>query len=212
MGGSYTVDRKAASRLLKVSIRTVDRYIKANKLFCEDRDGRIWLDKSQINKLRSSKNSRQVEDGSKAEMSIDKRGMVDHDVSIGNVDTSSESGRRKAAREKDSTGGEVYQKLFEELQSELKQKQERLEGANYRVGQLEGLLRESVPLPDHNRLLLAERTEKQELEAQHLSLKVEYDQMSERFRDENMTKKILIGFIFIVMLLQPLWLFLSMNK
>jgi hypothetical protein len=79
------------------------------------------------------------------------------------------------------------------------------------VGQLEGLLKESMPLMDHNRLLLAERTEKQEIEAQHLSLKIEYDQIGERYRDEHLSRRVLIIFLFIIMLLQPLWLLLSLK-
>jgi hypothetical protein len=212
MVDSYTIDRKTASRLLKVSIRTVDRYVKVNKLLSEERDGRIWLDKGQIGALRSLQGSRQSPFTSESKMSIDKSVHSDDGMSIDSVYPVSTQESAKANREKTSTGGEVYQKLFEELQNELKQKQERLEGANYRVGQLEGLLRESVPLLDHNRLLLAERTEKQELEAQHLSLRVEYDQMTERYRDEHMTKKIMIIVIFIIILLQPLWLFLSIRK
>ena len=47
----YNIDRKTASKLLKVSMRTVDRYIVAKKVSIEKRDGRIWLDKKEILKL-----------------------------------------------------------------------------------------------------------------------------------------------------------------
>lgn len=212
MKNDYNIDRKTASRLLKVSIRTVDRYIRAKKLSTEERDGRIWLSKSQVSRLKEPKGSRQPVDMSTPKMSIDKRGYQEVDMSIDNVHFVSTGNEQVSAEEKDITGGEVYQKLFEELQEELKSKQDRLEGANYRVGQLEGILKESIPLPDHNRLLLAERTQKEELEAQHFSLKIEYDQIVERLRDEHLSKRVLVIAIFIIMLLQPLWLLLSLKN
>jgi hypothetical protein len=211
MQSEYTIDRKAASKLLKVSIRTVDRYIRSKKLAIEEKDGRIRLNKKQIIKLRRSEDSRQDMDTASPIMSIDKRGSVPVSMSIDSVHSVSTRNGQNSSGKTHITGGEVYQKLFEELQLELKSKQERLEGANYRVGQLEGLLKESMPLMDHNRLLLAERTEKQEIEAQHLSLKIEYDQIGERYRDEHLSRRVLIIFLFIIMLLQPLWLLLSLK-
>ncbi len=41
---------------------------------------------------------------------------------------------------------EIYKKLYEDSVADLKLKQERLEGANYRVGQLEAQIEASVPL------------------------------------------------------------------
>lgn len=206
------VDRKTASRLLKVSIRTVDRYIRANKLSIETRDGRIWLNKSQVLKLRNSKESRQPVDTVDSEMSIDKGVSTPVDMSIDNVHIVSTRNDEEKPAKSANSGDAVYKKLFEEAQAELKVKQERLEGANYRVGHLEALLKEAIPLPDHNRLLLAERTDKQKLEGDFASLSQEAEHLAERLKDEKFTKKVFLIFLFIIMLLQPLWLVVSMWK
>jgi len=213
------IDRKTASRLLKVSIRTVDRYIRSKKLSIETRDGRIWLNKSQVSKLRGSKESRQPVDSVDSGMSIDKQVSTSVDMSIDNDQFVSTpyDGERPVRRAKTSRANEesapfIYKKLFEEAQAELKSKQERLEGANYRVGHLEALLKEAIPLPDHNRLLLAERTDKQKLEADFSSLSQEAEHLAERLKDEKFTKKVFLIFLFIIMLLQPLWLLVSIWK
>ncbi len=212
MAETYKIDRKSASRLLKMSIRTVDRYIRAKKLSIEERDGRIWLNRGQINKLRSLSTSRQGVDRADSEMSIDKRVSTPVDMSIDNDHSASTPDESISAHQRIITGGDIYKKLFEELQAELKLKQERLEGANYRVGQLEGLLKESISLPDHNRLLIAERAEKQKIESQCASLTQQSTHLAERLKDEKFTKKVFLIFLFIIMLLQPLWLIISLQK
>lgn len=208
----YKIDRKSASRLLKVSMRTVDRYIRAKKLSFEQHDGRIWLNRSEINKLRTPESSRQEIDTVDSEMSIDKTVSTPVDMSTDDVHSVSTVKEPNTARQRENNNGDIYKNLFEELQVELRQKQERLEGANYRVGQLEGILKESVPLPEHNRLLLSERAEKQRLEAEHTSLSQLTAQLKENLKDEKLTRKIFLGFIFLLMLLQPLWLWLSLSK
>ena len=219
MPETYKIDRKAASRLLKVSIRTVDRYIRAKKLSIKEKEGRIRLDKSQIVKLRNSKTSRHGVDTVDSKMSIDKMGAGEVDMVFDNVHMVSTSEepimahrRIITAHTNEESVQNIYKKLYEELQADLKAKQERLEGANYRVGQLEALLREAVPLPDHNRLLIAERAEKQKLEAEYTSLSQKSAHLAERLKDEKFTKKVFMIFLFIIMLLQPLWLIISLKK
>jgi len=212
MADAYKIDRKGASRLLKVSMRTVDRYIRAKKLSTEQRDGRIWLNRSEINKLRAPESSRQEVDTVDSEMSIDKTVSTPVDVSIDNDDSLSTPEDSITALKRQNSSSDIYKNLFEELQVELRQKQERLEGANYRVGQLEGILKESVPLPEHNRLLLSERAEKQRIEAEHTSLSTLTAQLKENLKDEKLTRKIFLAFIFLLMLLQPLWLWLSLSR
>jgi hypothetical protein len=208
----FSIDRKSASRLLKISVRTVDRYIKSGKLPSEQREGRIWLNKSDVTKLKTRRGVWTSVDTMGTEMSIDNKGSSYVGMSIDNGNSVSIVKGVKRASKANITGESVYQKLFEELQAELKEKQERLEGANYRVGQLEGILKENIPRLEHNRLLLMERAEKQEIQIQHESLKIEYDHTREKLRDEKLSKRVFLIFLFIIMLLQPLWLVLSLRS
>ena len=47
------IDRKMASKLLNVSVRTIDRYIRSGKLPAREVNGRIWLSKGSIEKIKS---------------------------------------------------------------------------------------------------------------------------------------------------------------
>lgn len=44
----FIIDRKTASRLLKVSVRTIDRYIRRGKISAHSEKGKVWLDKSDV--------------------------------------------------------------------------------------------------------------------------------------------------------------------
>ncbi len=202
----FDIDRKTASKLLKMSIRTVDRYITKNKLSIKERDGRIWLNKKEILKFRAQKRVDSTVDISTPRMSIDKIDVIPVDMSIDTDDTVYRHSSRKHATVSQNTEETVYRKLFEELQDDLRQKQERLEGANYRVGQLEACLKDSIPLLDYNRDLNREKTEKERLVKTLDARQFEAEQLLNSLKEERFNKKIFLIILFILLLLQPLWL------
>ena len=142
----FGLDRKTAGRLLKVSIRTVDRYIKSKKLSTSVVDGRVWLSRKELEGIREEKNRKTAThrvDMSTPAMSIDDRvDNVDRVELIdqGNVDSVSTKTRKR------KTANAVYKKLYIDQKEELHEKQERLEIANYRVGQLEAQVKNSIPM------------------------------------------------------------------
>lgn len=217
----YDIDRKTASRLLKVSVRTVDRYIVGEKISHERRDGRIWLDKKEILKLRARKRVDIAVDMSTHDLSMDKVDLIAVDTSIDNEGNTfhaveNEDGtievqevpRKPAHSPQPKTpqdGPEVYRKLYEQLQEELKEKEQRLEMANYRVGQLEARIKESIPLLDYKRDLANEQAEKDRLRKDLDAHLMEIEMAANNFREERFNKRIYLILLFILLLLQPLW-------
>jgi len=200
---TYRIDRKGAARLLKVSVRTVDRYIAANRLSIEKRDARIWLNRKEIVDFRKKK---QV-DSQNVDLSIDYGDSHKVDMGAADVDVLSTSAAENIAKSKQKTAGSVYKKLYEETHVELKKAQDRLEGANYRVGQLEALVSKSVPLLDHQRLLGEEKAQNLELEEKVETLRDRIEIFKQKLKDEKFSRKVYLVALFIILLLQPLWLF-----
>lgn len=198
----YQTSRKAAAKLLKVSVRTVDRYITSDKLSTERRDNRIWLDKKELLQLRHRK---QV-DSQGDEMSIDFDDRQRPDNVRTDVDVMSTSVREISAKRGVKAASGVYKKLYEEAQSELKTARDRLEGANYRVGQLEALVEKSVPLLDHQRLLGEEKALRLEMEEQIETVRDKLEKITTQLKDEKLMRKVYLIALFIILLLQPLWL------
>lgn len=201
---AYNINRKAASRLLKVSIRTVDRYITQKKLLSRIVNGRILLSKSEIIAL---KESRQVDSSVDTKMSIDN--MVEKPVdNVDDMSTLMSTFMSTPTQKDEENLFKTYKRLYEEVYEELKDKQGKLEGANYRVGQLEAQVRYSVPLIEHQRettrLLGASEAIKTEVEKSKLEAK----RLMEEISLERLNKRIYLIILFILLILQPLWLFL----
>ena len=161
------LDRKTASEMLQVSIRTIDRYIQKGNLEKEVINGRIFIRSKGLKDLLEQKKLQEKylsdiysNSTSTPRPSTEKPSAPSAPAAIEAepeppIETRY-AGRNQEyiAEEGEDTG--IYQRLYEELQEELKIKQERLEGANYRVGQLEGLLKESVPLLEYRKVLALE--------------------------------------------------------
>ncbi len=209
---AYNIDRKTASKLLKVSIRTLDRYLKAKKLSSQVVDGRIWLEKGELVRYRADRDRPVMVDKikvSRVDMSTD----VDMDnsdkielVSQDSVDTLSTTPRKKSKINKN-----VYKKLFAELKEEIQEKQERLEIANYRVGQLETQVRNSVPMLEYHRENYQRSLKEEELGNQLTESADIIKKISTQLRYVKMSKRVYIGIMLVIIALQPLWLLFLYN-
>jgi len=196
----YTIDRKGAGKLLKMSMRTVDRYAKSKKLSTMNIGGRILFNKREILIFRDKKMSIDKVDMSTPHLSIDNSvdkvdnfDTVGQDFVYSDVDSVYSKTKKKPDQE-----GEIYQKLYFETKEELREKQERLEMANYRVGQLENQLKNSVPLLEY----------KKDREEAAKELEESKNKALSRLNYEIISKRIFLTILLVILALQPLWLLL----
>jgi len=107
---------------------------------------------------------------------------------------------------KSDSASPLYEKLYQDTKQELNEKIERLEIANYRVGQLEAQLKNSVPLLEYHREISEKKLEKarmiEKIESEELTIKA----LSSKLRFEKYNKKVLFTILLIIFALQPLWL------
>lgn len=216
----YTLNRRDVSQILGVSVRTVDRYISGGKLSIERKSGRIWLDRKEVTKFR---NSLRYLSAPTHNFDIDNVDTTRQPVySLATSDTQGAESSRQAQSPKsiEPSTYEVYKQLYEEFKAELKIRQERLEGANYRVGQLEAMIQDYVPKNEHQRLLSVAKEETQRLlgEANTIKLaaqkslqeeRLKHDNLNQKLKESAADKKIYLILLFILLALQPLWLFLA---
>lgn len=222
------IDRKKAADLLQVSIRTLDRYISKGILPKQDIAGRIVIKFKDLKPLLEQKklegeylNSLNSNYQKERNRQSEQQGSdTQYSSSIQPEYQSHATASEAFVSVNETEDSPIYQKLYEQLQEELKTKQERLEGANYRVGQLEGLLKESVPLLDYRKSMALEQQKREELEQlldsfekdnetlnQTVEAKrTELEQISKKLQQEKNNKKIFLIILIVLFLLQPLWL------
>ncbi len=204
----YNLDRKAASRLLNVSIRTLDRYVRSRKLSTKVVDGRIWIDKADVVKLKAEKEAPVLVEKislSTSTMSIDDDmgnmdtvEMVDHD------DVHSHP-KLSTPRERD---GDVYKNLYDQMKLELNEKQERLEMANYRVGQLESQVRNSIPMLEYHRQNQDREKQENVLKSQIEDSLTKLKRLVNELKYEKLSKRLFLVILLVLLAIQPLWLLL----
>lgn len=203
----YNLDRKAASKLLRISLRTVDRYIKEKKLSTRVVNGRVWLDKEELGRFKWLKVPVSTVDNidmSTPHLSIDN----DVDSNVDNVGTPDEENvYSTSTRKKDVyIEDKVYKTLYGELKDELREKQERLEIANYRVGQLEAQVRNSVPLLEYHRESYSKKKQEKEFKNKIIEQGTMIKKLFNQLRSEKFNKRIFLIILLTILALQPLWL------
>lgn len=184
---TYNIDRNTASRLLNVSVRTIDRYLMQEKLSSVKSDGRVWLSKEEIldflrGKTDTTARSRQdnrrphVE----ADIIVDNSGHMSS-MRADNIDNTSRHEQTNAYDQPKRQHELDLDKLYEELKIELGIKDKRLAQASYKIGQLEAQLNSMVPLLEfeQQQKLLAASVEEYESrlvakDAEIIDIKEEY--------------------------------------
>lgn len=202
----YNLDRKAASKLLKISTRTLDRHVKTKKVPAKVIGGRIWFSKADLADYRAEKDNIVIIDSvdmSTPEMSIDNEVDNVDNVRQGSVYIDDKASGKSSRKERNE---DVFKKLFEELKEELKEKQERLEMANYRVGQLENQLRNTVPLLEYNREAEEKKRIEQDLGGKLIRSEDLTAKKTMELRYEKFSKRIYLIILLIILAIQPLWL------
>ncbi|MCX6733543.1 MAG: helix-turn-helix domain-containing protein [Candidatus Peregrinibacteria bacterium] len=227
------IDRKAASRLLKVSMRTLDRYRHAGQLTTKIIDNKILLSRSEIIEFMASQRSRitsharhekyqdmsrdtGVDSGNKKEEKSDRNENDDEPIFVETrTSTQGQSKKEKNSeniaepRARDYELIETYKKMYEQLAAELKMRQEELEGAHYRIGQLEGQIKYSVPLPEHKNEMQRLLTSGKQLEEEVAEKLLRLKKIREALYYEKLNKRIYLAIVVTLLLLQPLWLLLK---
>jgi len=222
------IDRKKASKIMNLSIRTVDRYIKQGKLSSRYENGRIWLKGAEVEVLCQQGKARVVvnkKSNSKSQKITSKTsgiqvmpGETGGRVSVGRQGDPTEVDRVDNVDRVDTMSTllstlqkhyENYKNLYEELQLEVRAQQKRLEAANYRVGQLEARLESSVPILE----VTAERkahSNQTRLLTEQLQINQKILGTNEkRLVSEKNTKNIYLIILFALLMLQPIWVWLS---
>lgn len=154
---NYKLSREESAEKLGVSLRTLDRYLKVGKLayvkFEEEGQLRILVSENEVKAL--------VEKQKRGKKSV----PVNSEEDVISEQGSAEKAQKQAQNlSQGDAVAEVYRRLYEETNQRLGEASRRLEGANYRVGELEAQLKSSVPLLEYR--------ETQE-QAQKLTQKVE---------------------------------------
>lgn len=219
----FTITRKQAADLLDVSTRTIDRYIRNKRLSARKKGGNILLSEEELNNLKVSQfqnmhgaspdvegrahrhvdsvASRENQSIFDAETGEIEEPVLDMDKPIP-VETSALT--QRSEREK------VFEELYDLSRREVREYHNKLEAANYRLGQLETQMKHSVPLLDYNEKEELIREQENMITGKMKRQEESMGMMEQELKGERLNKNIFIGLLFGLLALQPLlWLLLQ---
>lgn len=198
------IDKKEAANLLQVSTRTIDRYIVSNQLSRKFQDGKVYLRKDQVMDL-SKRRHRKVY-GKQENQAVKPEPVYQEPVRK----VEEPKVAQAPVTETRITKEKFYKEMYDEVKNELRVYQQKLEGANYRVGQLEAKLETAIPLLEHERKMSLEQKEVKQLKAANRESYSQLDVMQKEYETETLNKKVLLGVIVVLLILQPIWLLLNL--
>lgn len=204
------VDRNEASKILKVSTRTIDRYLRKYR-FRTRKDGRrvlikrIDVDfilKEHIGRLVdiNDDNLDNILNGNSETKSDNASTMKVKDIKV-----------KQITADHSNIEQEIYRELYQEVKGELKEKQERLEAATYRVGQLEAQAKSMVPMLDFNKKDRALQDAYSAMDQRSKQNEEIIHGMEFRLRSERIAKWIYLSLVGLLLVAEPilfvLWAF-----
>lgn len=223
----FIISRQKAAEILEVSTRTIDRYIRRGKLGARKKGGNILLAEEELNNIKISRfqnmHGASPEVSGRAHRFVDsvsaREGGKIFDVETGEIEEQMEkaiaresasssvaqsiaqSVARKSEREK------VFEELYDLSRREIREYHNKLEAANYRLGQLETQSKYSVPLLEfHEKENLLQEQEtliQGKMKRQEEALRM----MEQETKGERLNKNIYIGLLIGLLSLQVLfWL------
>ncbi|MBI5412702.1 helix-turn-helix domain-containing protein [Candidatus Peregrinibacteria bacterium] len=199
------IDREEASKVLRVSTRTLDRYLKKYRIKTR-RDGRrILIKREDIDHIihdhvghfldMTVDKSRQILEGVEGVQNVSK--IEVKDVQIQNFQ------EKEKIMESDTS---VYYDLYLEAKRELRERQDRLEAATYRVGQLETQLKNMVPLLDYTRKEKELREAHESMEKKVFEASVNLEKIERRLRTEKVAKWVYLSLVALLLIAEPILL------
>ncbi len=199
------LSRKEAAKKLKISVRTLDRYIRRGVFEVERSERSVWISEPSFEKY--YKNNYMGEATEKEEISE----VEEIPVTVkGAIEAESEPVMLSSHEHDYSLApAQIYQQLYEEIKGKHDEQAKRLEGAHYRVGQLESQVKSMVPMlefkKERKRLLLMDQKFKEGMK----TAKLEVKKTKRLFESERFNKNVYIALVYGLLGLQPvMWLLL----
>ncbi|MDP2624928.1 MAG: hypothetical protein Q8P27_01960 [Candidatus Peregrinibacteria bacterium] len=225
----FTLSRQRAADLLKISIRTLDRYIRRD-YFNTKRIGRsVWISTPSFEqyvgqKIESLEGIEVSEsDLSETETTPIPVGTSTHatgeafestqgpmEYSQGGAFSSERIELTAHEHPYNLTPTHIYKSLYDELKEQYDEQVKRLEGAHYKVGQLEAQVKSMVPSLEFNKqkkqLLLMDQQYKEAVDEANMKLK----RSKKIFESERLNKNIYIAVVYALLALQvTFWALMS---
>lgn len=213
--------REDAAKALKVSIRTIDRYIRRGMFEVQKMDRNVLIFKPSFERYYQEHVGQGDVTPPPAESAVGEASGAIETIEVSETDTSEAGATMHSHVAEPLRGGPhhhnyelqpvaIYKGLYEELKTKYDEQVKRLEGAHYRVGQLEAQLKNMVPLLEYRKEQKRLATLDRQYNDDIRQAKVRVIETRRLAESERFNKNVYIALVYGLLALQPVfWLFLQ---
>lgn len=181
----YNISKEAASQLLWVSTRTVDRYLANGRLTSKRMGNKVMLAQDEVLALRRESDDIEVN-------SVEVVSSSDYQQSYGagSNNTSLALGAEQIGQIMDEKFNK-FATMLENKDNLLEEKNAMIFGLQKKIGEMDARLQSMIALPDH-------QNEKEHLSSQKKELQNRLDNLNKNLQKEELKNNIFIGLLVVV--------------
>jgi len=192
----YKLTRFEAADILKISTRSLDRYIKSWRIRSQKVWKIVYVNNNDVNALLWLNSSAWVILNSS---DINKKDWVD------NLDLSSDEeslNRHNIIRKTDFDKiSQTFERVFNDLRSDLDKKDEKIQELSIEIWRKDELLKNSIPIIDYKKSQFLLEENKNHINSELNKLKEEKISILNKLKYEKETKMILLAILFILIVI-----------
>lgn len=186
---SYTLTRQEAADLLEISVRSVDRYIKSGKIRSEKRWKSVYVNDNDVKNIQINSNSQPI--------------------IITQANKNTEKKQSQFESKKLSTKQDVkdfdkltktFENIYTDLRNQIEKKDKIIQQMSVELGMAKEQVKQSISVSEHNRSQMLLEESKTHIAKQMSNLSEEKKKLEAELKDEKFDKKVLIAFVFILLI------------
>lgn len=205
----YNLTRQEASKILNISTRSIDRYIKAWKIRAKKDWKIIRLNKNDVDNLLAwGKKQAEVIIPKKIEQKSENKKDEKTSIYNNNIEKFNDNQGviKKSDFEKISA---TFEKMFNDLREENKQKDKLIQWLSMRLWKAEEINKNSIPIIDYKKSQFLLEQSKVSLNNEVFEIKKEKKDLENKLNYEKNTNKLLIWFVIILFIVLGIVFFIK---
>ena len=186
---SYTLTRQEAADLLEISVRSVDRYIKSGKIRSEKRWKSVYVNDNDIKNIQTNSDSKPIIITSSDKKTIPKEQFSSKDIST-----------KKDIKDFDKLTN-TFENIYTDLRNQIEKKDKIIQEMSIEIWTTREQVKQSISVSEHNRSQMLLEESKTHIAKQMNNLSEEKEKLKAELKDEKFDKKVLITFVFVLLIL-----------
>ena len=195
---SYNLTRQEAADILEISVRSLDRHIKSWKIRSKKKWKSVYINDDDVENIKFPSKSTPI--------IITNTDKKNKDIEIEEKQFNS----TKISKKEDlSKITKTFENIYTDLRNQIDKKDKIIQEMSVQLWVSKEKVNQSISVSEHNRSQMLLEESKTHIAKQMTSLSEEKKELEKNLKDEKFDKKVLIAFVFILLIMATYFWFKS---